>query len=348
MSNAIRIGSIRALKIIYEAIYLVSDESYGGEGDGHKVLIRFNSEGKEPVQIGRIGKGPKEYLASTNFAVDEHNDRVYINGKPNTIMVFDTKGKYLREFRFQDPDTRFSQIELLGDKYLLVPERSLGAKSKHSWTIVDTLGNIVSVKNNSTPHFETRIGARGGTSSFNGNLSFWVDYNDTIFTISPDFGYKASFIMTPGEHMKPKEDIPFSLDMPIRLLEYYSPHYFIETNRYLISRYNYKGKFGYMFLNKQTRKTSICYFDVKKDEMGGIPNNLDGGLEFSPEAYFTNGGDEYLAGIIQPFRLKAYTASKDFKNKTPAVPEKKTELEEMANRLDETDNPVLMLVKLKN
>ncbi|MBN2863002.1 MAG: 6-bladed beta-propeller [Bacteroidales bacterium] len=348
LSNAIKIGFVTALKITCEAIYLVSDESSGGEGEGHQVLIRFNSDGQDPIQIGRIGKGPGEYLTSANFTVDEQHSRVYINGKLNTIMVFDTKGRYIREFKFQDPDIRFSQIELLTAAYLFVPERSLGAKSQHLWTIIDTLGNIVSVKNSSTPHFETRIGARGGTCSFNGNISCWVDYNDTIFTIFPDFGYKASFIMTPGEHRKPQEDIPLSLDLPIRLLEYYSPHYFFETNRYLISRYNYKGKFGYMFLDKAAQKISICYFDVKKDERGGIVNNIDGGLEFSPEAYFTKGRDEYLAGLIHPFKLKAYIASNAFKRSTPSSAERKKELEQLANSLDENDNPVLMLVKLKN
>ena len=50
---------------------------------------------------------------------------------------------------------------------------------------------------------------------------------------------------------------------------------------------------------------------------------------------------------VNPFQLKAHLASEKFKNSTPLYPEKKKELEKLANRLNENDNPVLMLVKLK-
>ncbi len=121
----------------------------------------------------------------------------------------------------------------------------------------------------------------------------------------------------------------------------------METKTYLISRYNYKGKFAYLFLDKNSLKTSVCYYEWKRDEKGGIPNNFDGGLSFSPDTYFEENGDEYLAGTIQPFELKAHVASDAFKNSTPKYPEKKKQLEQLANSLDENDNPVLMLVKLK-
>ena len=45
--------------------------------------------------------------------------------------------------------------------------------------------------------------------------------------------------------------------------------------------------------------------------------------------------------------LKSYVASDAFKSSSPKYPEKKKKLEQLANSLDENDNPVLMLVKLK-
>jgi hypothetical protein len=45
--------------------------------------------------------------------------------------------------------------------------------------------------------------------------------------------------------------------------------------------------------------------------------------------------------------LRAYVLSNEFKNTTPKYPEKKKELEKLANRLTETDNLVLTLVRLK-
>jgi hypothetical protein len=50
----------------------------------------------------------------------------------------------------------------------------------------------------------------------------------------------------------------------------------------------------------------------------------------------------------EAFELKSHVASDAHKNATPKYPEKKKELERLAGSLNENDNPVLMIVKLKN
>ncbi len=350
LTNKIRMGHIRKVKVTSGAIYLVSDKSSGGEGNGHEELFRFDKNGKNPVQIGKIGKGPKEYLSSNFFTVDELNNRIYISGKVHTVLVFDTQGNYVRQFKFHNSDQRFAQFEYFGKGKLFVPEQKLGARGPYLWSVMDTLGNVITSKNNSTPQFETRIGTRSGTFRFKDKISYWVDYNDTIFTISPDFSYQASYIITHGEHLKPHKDLEYSSIQKLvdELKQYYAPHTFIETNQYLISRYNYKGRLAYVFIDKLTHKTSISYFEWKRDFKGGIPNNFDGGLMFSIENYFVENENEYLLSYIQPFQLKAHVASEAFNNTVAKYPKRKKELERMANSLDENDNPVLMLVKLKD
>ncbi len=347
LSDKIKIGTVRGIKVSSKALYIVSDESNGGEGNGIQQLIRFSQNGENPVRIGRVGRGPGEYLFGSNFAADDQSNRIYINGKLNTIMVYDTTGRYLKEFKLQDPDIRFSAIELFEEGYMFVPVTSRGARSATLWYITDTLGHVVSRKTNSTASFETRIGSNGGTWIFNGNLSYWVDYNDKIFSVNPDFTFTVNYILTPGEHRKPEEDLPVTLDLPERLLQYFSPHFFIETDSYLICRYNFRGKFGYVFIDKRTLKTSLCYFEINKDEIGGIVNDLDGGLEFSPEVYFTDGDKEFLAGLIQPFRLKNLVASDAFKENSLPDTARKDNLVKLGNSLGENDNPVLMVVTLK-
>jgi len=286
-------------------------------------------------------------LASDFFAVDEVNNRIYISGKLHTVLVFDTKGNYIRQFKFQNPEQRFARFEYFGNDKLFVPEQKRGARGPHLWSIIDTLGNVLTSKNNTTPPFETRMGARSGTFKFKDKISYWVDYNDTIFTISSDFSYKPSFIIPKGEHRKPKKDLPFTRDLPEKLLEYYSPISFIETEQYLISGYNYKGQFAFVFIDKDTHTTSICYMGKKWNSNTGITNNFDGGLMFKPEAYVAENENEFLAGIIQPYQIKAHLASDEFKSFTSISPEKKKAFEILANSLSENDNPVLMLVRMR-
>jgi hypothetical protein len=46
-------------------------------------------------------------------------------------------------------------------------------------------------------------------------------------------------------------------------------------------------------------------------------------------------------------QIQSLLTKKEFKNSAPKYPEKKKELEKLANSLKETDNPVLKLVRLK-
>jgi hypothetical protein len=55
---------------------------------------------------------------------------------------------------------------------------------------------------------------------------------------------------------------------------------------------------------------------------------------------------EYLIELIDPYQLKIHISSNEFKNSAPKYPEKKKELQILANSLKETDNPVLMVVRL--
>jgi hypothetical protein len=75
-----------------------------------------------------------------------------------------------------------------------------------------------------------------------------------------------------------------------------------------------------------------------------LTNDLDGGASFWPGKIIN---DSTLVSWIEALKLKEYIASNEFKESNPKYPEKKRELETLANSLKETDNPVLVLVRLK-
>jgi hypothetical protein len=76
----------------------------------------------------------------------------------------------------------------------------------------------------------------------------------------------------------------------------------------------------------------------------GIYNDVDAGPRFYPMKQVN---DSTLAMWIEAKQLKDHVASKDFMNSIVKYPEKKKELEILASSLKETDNPILMLVRLK-
>jgi hypothetical protein len=74
----------------------------------------------------------------------------------------------------------------------------------------------------------------------------------------------------------------------------------------------------------------------------GIINDVDGGPNILPR---TIKDDNTIIAIINASEFKKHVFSEAFKNSAPLFPEKKKELEKLANSLEETDNPVLILVK---
>jgi len=98
-------------------------------------------------------------------------------------------------------------------------------------------------------------------------------------------------------------------------------------------------------IEKNSRGSYLSYWETT--DIGGIINDLDGGTKFFPKSYFSENDNEYLLGLVHPYYLKNYISTNEFKNSIPKYPEKKKELEKLANSLKENDNPVLMLVRLK-
>ena len=74
-------------------------------------------------------------------------------------------------------------------------------------------------------------------------------------------------------------------------------------------------------------------------------NDLDGGPNIFPR---TIKDDNTIIALVDALQIKTHVVSETFKNSKPKYPEKMKELEKLANNLKETDNPVLMIVKLKN
>ena len=346
IDNHYPIGLIYAVKIIKKSIYL-STQNTG--------ILVFNRNGRFIRKIGSKGRGPGEYIYCMSFAVDENSETVYVRDKDQTIKVYSKGGKFLKNIPLPkcNDGSHFEEVEIF-NSYLFVSQYINMGHAEYSWIIMDTLGNLIKQKKNSIPTFPSRIGSIGGTFKFKDKISYWNLYNDTVFTINPDLSYQPSYLFSPGEYRMPKLKIEFnSIDEFVdKLDKYIEPHLLLETDNYLVYDYYFKKKFVIALIDKETKKTYLSYYNSEgggfSNEIGGIFNDIDGGLMLHPKYYFTNNHFEYLVGLLDSYHIKAHITNDEFKNSTPKYPEKKKEFEKLAESLKETDNPVLMLVRLKN
>jgi ribosomal protein S1 len=122
-----------------------------------------------------------------------------------------------------------------------------------------------------------------------------------------------------------------------------------ETNKYLVLDYRF-GKNSTAFIDKETNKIYLNHHELNGNSIkSGISNDVDGGLMIMLNgfSYYTDNNVEYLIGLIDAYELKTHIDSPEFKNSVPKYPEKKNALTKFANTLNETDNQILMMIRLK-
>jgi hypothetical protein len=333
----IPLDSSYPIRLIYNC-YFIGNSIYLNTTDVG--ILKFNSKGELVKKIGAIGRGPGEYTHYLTFSVDDKLETVYVKDSGNRIQVYSGNGTFLKTISVQGYGGTVEWVSILDSKLVLFNFLMFG-NAKYNWIILDTLGNLIKTKERPNPVFESNYLGRVGTYYVNNNLCYWNVYNDTVYTISPDLNEKASFLISPRKHRFPRAHFN-----PIdKLAQYMNIQSIIETERYIMMKYSIADKQSFALIEKKSRKSFICNLD--ENYKGGIINNLDGGPEFLPTYSFQKNKNEYLVGLLDAYKLKAYVASDAFKNSTPKYPEKKKELENLANKLNETDNPVLVMVRLK-
>lgn len=309
-------------------------------------ILAFNREGKFINKIGSIGRGPGEYIIYLLFCIDNKTGTVFVRDSNSNIKVFSRTGKYIRNFSLKEYGD-VENIEFFNSKLLVQYSPQL-KNSNYDWIYCDTLGNVIKKQNRHLPIFTANWG--GVTSSFykfKNQLSYYNAFTDTVFSILPDLTEKPSLIISPGEHRKPRSNLSIEQLMSEK---YLSLSRIFETNRFFFIRYNYNKKHYQALIDKQNHKpflNSIEIDESKAHAISGIVNDIDGGLWYLPESYFAEKGREYIVGIQSPYQIKKRVASNEYKNSFTKYPEKKKEFEKLANSLKETDNPVLMIVRLK-
>jgi hypothetical protein len=312
-------------------------------------IFEFGRDGKFIRKIGSIGRGPGEYITYINFSVDNKRGLIYVLdnlNKSSPIKVYSKEGKFVKSIPLPEYIDNIGTSELFSSKLVIFYNMPF-KNSKYNWIVFDTLGKVIKKKVRSIPEVLSGWSGSIGTYKFKNNLGYWDTYNDTVFSISPDLTYKASFIISPGEHRAPLSII----SDPHMLQQYMLINNIFETEQFIEITYYYKNPFV-LLLEKKTNKIYLLKLDIVGNGMGthrigGIQNDLDGGPAFIPRNYFEENGSEYMVGLLYPYQIKSVVLSNEFKNTVPKIPEKKKELEKLANSLKETDNPVLMLVRLK-
>jgi hypothetical protein len=343
-----------------------------------RVCILYSRTGKVIKQIGSHGRGPGEYTMAERFEVTSVNTLLIQNYVK--LLKFDLNGELLGSFNcFQN--TGGSGITRnwvsLNDSLLFVHARNDTGEELYKAMLINLAGGIRSGFQNYI-HFKQDkklVASYSGYSSFHRYLEavgFKEAFNDTLFYLSPGFELVPGYVFNMGRYKVSYMDL---INNSAFKREYAYTRDIFETDKHIliilqglcnafrmetptvsvvntfsgqvINRESWYDTYDLLVIyDKSTANTFLA--DVSVDEKSvfgqGFINDLDGGPNFYPS--FTHDGENLIMSI-QSNELKSYVSGDSFKNAPAQHPEKKKALEELADSLSESDNPVLMVVTMK-
>jgi hypothetical protein len=303
----------------------------------------FRYDGSFVARIGTVGRGPNEFTFVHDVDIDKKSQFIYlVDGWRKKFFVYSERGEFIRTF--QVPLSAASEFKIIDSKILCYNRNHLG-NIENSFVLMDTLGGIIKNFPNRYPFINKHSIYGAGQENlfyrFN-NLLFKKEvYSDTIYLFDGR-DFKPHLIIDVGDRLlTPKARSEF--DGMYLAKNYITPLNLFEFGDYIYYEFTYEFKIygddvcGFI----GSKKAGFQAFINPKQ---GFVNDLDGGPNIWPK---TIKDDNTIIGMVNALQLKSHVASEAFKNSTPKFPEKKKELEKLAKSLKETDNPVLMLVRLK-
>lgn len=309
-------------------------------------LLCYTREGKFICEISRKGQGPKEHLGIRSS--DLYHNLVAIHSNYSCkILWYNADGEYIREtpvsnsvFKINILDTNRVAIHLHHGTEMDNPGLFIAG-------ILNSNGDTVQIKK-SEPYYPEGVASSPSIWKYNDTVRVLTCINDTVYAISRN-EIVPRYVINFGKYKISRDAFA-----DIRLLEQernkcISMLSFCETATHLLVIFPYNRKRWFAVYDKQTSKISAWSSEpdnINKYgflEGGGWLNDIDGGI--SPTTFFSASSD-YFTVNVEPENLK--TSFIENKGHIDVqYPEKQQKLEQLIHSLDEEENPVVILYKLK-
>ena len=321
------------------------NDEYIIAGDLHgEAVYLFNRKGKFIRAIGGKGPGPQEFTYIGKLWINNEDQNIMVScGK---ILHFNYKGDYLYATSFPVDDRECDRY--FHGNFLRVAESYLLRDSSYYvFNLFDTKGRFVKEAIRSVPipliaDKQWRIALRvipiERSYEYDNAIHVRETMNDTIYRIDGLNNFIPKYVFNLGKYRLTPEiqgNLPRFRELASNCVV---PQYIAETTNHILIRYKYQDTNCYCYFDKAEGKTYA--FNSKN----GFPNDYDGGLDF----FFM------LNDCQKNQYLSRYIHADEFTD-----PEKRTKLEphgpqsavqafeKLVKKVDPDDNPIIMIVKLK-
>lgn len=302
----------------------------------------FSYDGKFVTRVGTIGRGPNEFTIAHGADINPKTGSIYVaDGFQQKFLVYNKKGEVLRTFK--TPVSGPLTFTFTDDGILCYYHNHMGI-TVNSFVLVDTLGSIIRNFPNRYPWKRTvpNVAYIGENIfyRFNGNLLKKEIYSDTVYTYR-NKGFVPNLIIDVGK-LRLTPEIREKNDAKYIMGNFLTPMNLFEFGEYIYYEMviPWEGETeGLSWIGSKDGKFSVL-FDPEID----LVNDFDGGPKIWPRTVKDN---SILISWTDAINFKQFVNSPDFKTSGATNPEKKKQLEKLAASVDETDNPIVMLIKIR-
>ena len=308
--------------------------NYSKDGD----IFVYDRKGKAIRKINRKGQGGEEYISFYNVILDEENEELFINDNyAKKIKVYDLEGNFKRDLIQKSVNNSFYVDIFDYDKENLICYDKFNFEipfllvSKQDGSITKEikipfkekkLFFIVIRKPDGAVTASAGPGPYSSIFPLGNNWLLFESSSDTIYTLKPDFSLHPFIVRTPPIHTMDPEIYPV-----LRMVS--NRYYFMESVKNVFDFRKNEGfpRTYFMYDTKEKKFSSYIVYNgdyTSKKELYMVM--------FTP----INSKGELWA------TLDAYELCRDYEDG-----KLKGKLKEVASKLDEDDNRVIMLVKPK-
>jgi hypothetical protein len=316
-------------------------------------LYRFSNAGKFLNKIGKMGKGPGEYLRlGADFAVDDQNKEVFLlDFMGKKILVYQYDGSYLRDIKL---DFSGQFMSLLDAKYIIHNNINYNRFSEREDTyeleILDSDGNkIKQLKSTLAKNLEYgMILYFPFFYQYDNKTLYKNPLNDTVYNLT-NIRYEPYGIISTGRYSRDHKKNDFNrgrytVDRSSIIVTEVK-----ESTKYLFITYAFEGAVHRLLFDKNANKSTNIVTRIKNlieerresTYTKALTNDIDGGFPFWPRKIQN---DSILVDIRYAYEFKLLDDNW-FRNKSILNEDKRDNLKKLSKKVNESDNPILIIVR---
>lgn len=298
----------------------------------HHQILTFNStNGKFVKAIGEFGRGPNGFRNSRDSYIKNGEIVITAIGWNHPLLEFSANGEVLHKIK---PERYPRDIAWLVDNLYAI----YYYKNSNSDNIKLQVYDSSEDKTISTFYDYRKFKDTPNIDNFGaffyryGNRLFIKEYfNDTAFQVTP------KKLIPTTVFKSGKFSPPFYEKETFNFVEYHNVNTILETDNLLFFQLVFNKRIYCCYFDKRNNQLMIPNYESHK--INGFKNDLDGFMPFQPTSISSN--NKVLIGFLEPYEIIQW-----FEENSQNAAKLSPKLQKFKN-INENNNPVLMLVKLK-